>query len=74
MNDHHNIKGNSILRQVFIVAALIIVIGYVLGHFVHEGFGFYLPLLVAAGLSFAGIVGICPMAYIIEKMPWNKNK
>lgn len=60
------------LRQTFVVASLIIISGYILGYFVHPGF-MVLPLLVAGGLMFSGIVGSCPMVNILQKIPWNKK-
>lgn len=61
------------LRQAFIVASTIIILGYVLGVLVNPLFEF-LPLLVAGGLMFSGLTGVCPMVLILQKMPWNRNK
>jgi hypothetical protein len=61
------------LRQAFVVAAFIIVMGYVLAHTVDERW-IYLPLLVAGGLLFSGLVGVCPMVYILQGMPWNTRE
>ncbi|MCA9354345.1 MAG: DUF2892 domain-containing protein [Candidatus Kaiserbacteria bacterium] len=60
------------LRQAFVVASSIIVLGYVLEYFVHPAFH-WLPLLVAGGLMFSGTVGFCPMVYFLQKLPWNKK-
>lgn len=60
------------MRQTFVVASLIIILGYILGYFVHPGF-MVLPLMVAGGLMFSGVVGFCPMVHIVQKMPWNKK-
>ena len=61
-----------LMRQVQIVAGALIVLGVVLGYFVHSGF-FLLAGFVGAGLMFAGITGFCGMAVLLMKMPWNKN-
>ncbi|MEY3783700.1 MAG: hypothetical protein RLZZ230_22 [Candidatus Parcubacteria bacterium] len=61
------------LRQSFVVASVIIILGYVLGALVDPRFEF-LPLLVAGGLMFAGVTGVCPMVMLVQKMPWNRNK
>jgi len=61
------------LRQAFIVASSIIILGYVLGALVDPVFEF-LPLLVAGGLMFSGLTGVCPMVLLVQKMPWNRNK
>lgn len=66
------LKQLPTLRQAFVTAALIIIAGYVLAYYVHENF-IYLPLLVAGGLLFSGVVGVCPMVHVLQKMPWNKN-
>lgn len=67
------LKQLPTLRQAFITASLIIVAGYVLAHYVCEDF-IYLPLLVAGGLMFSGVVGVCPMVHILQMMPWNKKE
>ena len=61
------------LRQSFIVASTLIIIGIILSVTVHQGF-IALPLLVAGGLLFSGIVGFCPMAYFLQLLPWNKKR
>lgn len=61
------------MRQSFVVASLLIILGNILGYFVHTGF-FILTLIVAGGLMFSGVVGICPMVHILQKLPWNKQK
>ena len=66
------LKQLPTLRQAFVAASLMIVLGYVLAHYVDERF-IYLPLLVAGGLMFSGVVGVCPMVHIVQKMPWNKK-
>lgn len=60
------------LRQSFVVASFLIILGVILAYTVHDGF-IALPILVAGGLLFSGTVGFCPMAFILQKMPWNKH-
>jgi len=67
------LKNLPTLRQAFVVASLLIILGYILGHVVHPYF-MALPLIVAGGLLFSGLAGICPMVYILQLMPWNKRK
>jgi rhodanese-related sulfurtransferase len=59
-------------RQVRIVAGSMVFIGAILAWLVHPAFvglcGF-----VGAGLVFAGITDICPMANLVAKMPWNQR-
>lgn len=62
-------KRIPLYRQVMIVAGLLLLIGLAFS-LVHPVF-LLLDCFVAAGLTFAGITGICPMARLLEKMPWN---
>lgn len=66
-------KGISLERQVRIVAGGLVLIGVLLGWFVHRGF-FGLPAFVGAGLIFAGVTDFCGMGLLIAKLPWNKSK
>ena len=60
-----------IVRQVMIAAGLLIVAFTALAAFVNPWFlagtGF-----MGAGLAFAGVTGICGMATVLAKMPWNR--
>lgn len=60
------------VRQAFVAASVIIILGYVLAHKVHPDF-IYLPLLPAFGLMISGLFGVCPMIMILQRMPWNKR-
>ncbi len=66
------LKNLPTLRQTFVAASLLIIVGYVLAYLVHPYF-LALPLVVAGGLMFSGLVGICPMVHIIQMMPWNRS-
>ncbi len=61
----------SIMRQVLIAAGSLVVLGNLAGFGISSLFH-ALSLFVGLGLSFAGITGICPMAKVLQKMPWNK--
>jgi rhodanese-related sulfurtransferase len=67
------VKVISLERQVRIVAGSLVLIGVLLGWFVHRGF-FGLPAFVGAGLVFAGITDFCGMGLLLAKLPWNKRK
>jgi predicted branched-subunit amino acid permease len=56
-----------------IVAGSLVLIGVVLGWFVHRGF-FGLSAFVGAGLVFAGITDFCGMGLLLAKLPWNKRQ
>ena len=65
-------KGISIERQVRIIAGSLVLIGMVLGWFVHRGF-FGLAAFVGAGLVFAGVTDFCSMGLLLAKLPWNRK-
>jgi rhodanese-related sulfurtransferase len=73
----HEVIGENvvfpILRQVQIVASTMIFIAFILSFTVSFNF-IYLALMVGGGLALSGWTGICPMVYILQKMPWNKAK
>ena len=62
--------GLPVMRQVQIVAGLLVVLGVVLGLVVSQWF-LALSGFVGAGLIFAGITGWCGMAKLLAKLPWN---
>ena len=70
------VKGKahmSLERQVRIVAGSFVLLGVLLGYFVHPGF-LGIAGFVGAGLIFAGIANWCGMAVLLGKMPWNQKK
>jgi len=66
-------KAVSLERQVRIAAGFIVLVGALLGIFVHPYFA-CIPAFVGAGLMFAGITDSCAMGMMIAKMPWNQVK
>lgn len=62
-----------IMRQVQIVAGILILAGVAMGYAADKSF-FLLSGLIGAGLLFAGVSGWCGMAVLLSKMPWNKIK
>mgnify|MGYP001113723065 FL=1 len=61
-----------LMRQVQIVAGILILLGVALGYAFNSGF-FLLSAFVGAGLTFAGITGFCGMARLLALMPWNRR-
>jgi rhodanese-related sulfurtransferase len=59
-----------IVRQVMIAAGTLIVTFTVLAAFVNPWF-LAGTAFMGAGLAFAGLTGICGMATVLAKMPWN---
>jgi rhodanese-related sulfurtransferase len=66
-------KAISLERQVRIAAGFLVLLGAVLGFFVHPYF-IGLSAFVGAGLMFAGITDTCGMGMLLAKMPWNQVK
>lgn len=64
-------QAMSLERQVRIAAGTLVLIGALLGLFVHPYFT-GLSAFVGAGLIFAGVTDTCAMGMMIAKMPWNK--
>ena len=64
-------KAMSLERQVRIAAGFIVLVGALLGLFVHPYFA-GISAFVGAGLMFAGITDSCAMGMLIAKMPWNR--
>lgn len=62
-----------LMRQVQIVASTMIFLAFLGFHFIAPGF-IYLALFVGGGLALAGYTGFCPMALILQHMPWNNKK
>lgn len=61
----------SLERQVRIAAGSLVLLGALLGYFVHPYF-IGLSAFVGAGLVFAGITDTCGMGMMLAKMPWNR--
>ncbi len=61
----------SLERQVRIAAGSLVLLGAILGFFVHPYF-LGLSAFVGAGLMFAGITDTCGMGMMLAKMPWNR--
>jgi len=64
-------SGIPLMRQVFIAASSLILLGLTLFHLGIFS-GIYLVWFVALGLMTSGLTGFCGMALLLEKMPWNK--
>lgn len=65
-------KVMSLERQVRIAAGSLVVIGVIVGQFVHPS-GFGLSALIGAGLVFSAVTNTCGMGMLIAKMPWNRT-
>ncbi|MBB4817471.1 rhodanese-related sulfurtransferase [Pseudomonas alcaligenes] len=63
--------GLELQRQVQISAGSLVLLGVVLGTWVHPGW-YLLCGFVGAGLTFAGLSGTCGLALVLARMPWNR--
>jgi rhodanese-related sulfurtransferase len=66
-------KAISLERQVRIAAGSMVLLGAVLGYFVHPYF-LGLSAFVGAGLVFAGVTDTCGMGMMLARMPWNQAR
>jgi hypothetical protein len=64
-------KAISLDRQVRIAAGSPVLLGVILGWFVHR-YLFGLSAFVGAGLVIAGITDPCGMGLLLARMPWNR--
>jgi rhodanese-related sulfurtransferase len=64
-------RAMSLERQVRIAAGSLVLLGAILGWFVHPAF-IGLSAFVGAGLMFAGITDTCGMGMLLARMPWNQ--
>jgi rhodanese-related sulfurtransferase len=68
-----NVKTRwSLERQVRLAAGLLVVTAAVLT-FTVSPLWLALAAFVGLGLTFAGLTDICPMAELLQKLPWNRN-
>ena len=61
----------GIQRQVQISAGSLVLLGVILGTWLHPGW-YGLAAFVGAGLTFAGLSNTCAMALLLARMPWNR--
>jgi rhodanese-related sulfurtransferase len=63
-------KVMSLERQVRITAGSLVLLGVLLGWFVHP-YLYGLSAFIGAGLVFAGVTDTCGMGMLLARMPWN---
>ena len=61
-----------LMRQVQIVVGLVTALGSLLALTVNPWFAL-IPLAMGSGLLFAGLTGICGLALVLARMPWNRS-
>jgi rhodanese-related sulfurtransferase len=63
----------SLERQVRLIAGLLVLAGSAAALGLHVAWVF-VPLMVGAGLTFAGLTDSCGMAFLLARMPWNRAR
>ena len=66
-------KAISLERQVRIAAGLLVLLGALLGWFVHPAF-LAIAAFVGGGLVFSGVTDTCGLGLLLARMPWNQLK
>jgi hypothetical protein len=70
--DRRESRVLPLMRQVQIVVGSLSAVGAALALTVNPRFAL-IPLVTGCGLLFAGLTGLCGMALLLAKMPWNKT-
>jgi hypothetical protein len=68
------VQGKNVIsleRQIRITAGSLVLLGALLGWFLHPAC-VSLSAFVGAGLIFAGITNTCGMGLLLARMPWNQ--
>lgn len=69
--EHNPKPAWSLDRQAHLVAGLLLILAFLLSHFVAPAW-IYLALLPMFGLTLDGLTGFCPMRVILRACPWNR--
>lgn len=64
--------GVTLIRQVQIIIGLVNLLGFLLAWLV-SGYWLFLPVATSMGLVVAGMTGVCGLAVVLSRMPWNKE-
>ena len=64
--------SKQVMRQTQALMGVVLLAGTAAAYFVDRAW-IVVPVIVGAGLLFAGSSGICPMASLIARMPWNRS-
>ncbi len=62
-----------LIQQVQLVIGIVSAAGAALALAVNSWFAL-LPLFTGCGLLFAGLTGMCPLALLVARMPWNQSQ
>jgi len=73
LSEDVTLKNLPTLRQAFVAAALMIIAALLLAKVAHPDW-IYLALLPAFGLLFSGLSGFCPLVFMLQSLPGNKQE
>lgn len=62
----------TVMSQTQGFVGAVVLIGVALAYFVDIAF-LIVPAIIGTGLLVSGFTGVCPMAYVVGKMPWNRK-
>lgn len=62
----------AVMSQTQGFVGAVVLIGVALAYFVNIAF-LIIPAIIGTGLLVSGFTGVCPMAYVVGKMPWNRK-
>lgn len=63
----------GVMRQTQGTIGVVILAGLAAGYFVGSAW-LVVPAIVGGGLLMSGFTGVCPMASLIARMPWNRAR
>lgn len=61
----------AVMRQTQGLIGLVLLASTSAAYFAHPAF-LILPAIIGTGLLVSGFSGVCPMAFAIARLPWNK--
>jgi rhodanese-related sulfurtransferase len=62
----------GVMRQVQAIIGATVLVGIALGALVHPWL-YAVAAVPGAGLLMAGLTGVCPLAMVVARMPWNRG-
>lgn len=64
--------SNAVMRQTQALIGTVLLASAAAAYFVHIAW-LIIPTIIGCGLIFAGTSGLCPMASLVARMPWNRS-
>jgi len=70
---NQKLKVDTIYRQVFVIAGGIITSGILASLYINPKL-IYISLVLSTAMTFFGLIGFCPMLFLLRSLPFNKKK